>query len=51
MKEQIEDAMNAKGFIENVTVYGGYVWFDMNGAEYSAKLVRGKFKADNVRRS
>jgi len=36
--------------ITNVVAHSGYVWFDLNGAAYSAKLSRGKFLTKNMRR-
>ena len=51
MLNQIETALNAKGFITNVEIDGKTVNFDMNGVSYFAKLVRGKFKAENMRRA
>jgi hypothetical protein len=51
MKEQIEKALNAKGFVDNVVVDGKTVDFDLNGVAYFAKLVRGKFVQENMRRA
>lgn len=51
MVSQIESALNAKGFIDNVIIEGKTVEFDMNGVSYFAKLVRGKFNSDNMRRA
>lgn len=51
MQEQIEIALDAKGFVTDVTVEGKIVDFRLNGVWYFAKLSRGKFKQENMRRA
>lgn len=51
MTSQIAAALNCpEALIANVVEHSGYVWFDLNGAAYSAKLSRGKFLEKNMRR-
>ena len=51
MTAQIANELNcAESLITNVIEHSGYVWFDLNGAAYSAKLSRGKFLEKNMRR-
>lgn len=52
MTAQIAKALNvAEEFITNVVVVGNDVDFDLNGVAYFAKLSRGKFNADTMRRA
>lgn len=51
MTDQIAAELNcADWLITNVVEHSGYVWFNLNGAAYSAKLSRGKFLEKNMRR-
>lgn len=51
MTNQIATALQcATSLIANVVEHSGYVWFDLNGVAYSAKLSRGKFLEKNMRR-
>lgn len=50
MLSQIENALNASGFVSDVVEFDGYVEFRLNGANYWAKLSRGKFLEKNMRR-
>lgn len=52
MTAQIATALNLDAsFITNVVIEGKTVNFDMNGVAYFAKLVRGQFKVENMRRA
>jgi hypothetical protein len=52
MTNQIAAALNvAAQFITNVKIEGKYVDFDLNGVGYWAKLSRGQFNPDNMRRA
>jgi hypothetical protein len=52
MAQQIATALSvAEQFITNVRVEGKTVDFDLNGVGYYAKLVRGQFKSENMRRA
>ena len=52
MTAQIAAALNLnEAFITDVVVDGKTVDFRMNGVAYFAKLSRGKFSADNMRRA
>ena len=52
MTREIATALNLnEAFITNVEIEDNFVNFDMNGVAYYAKLSRGKFKADNMRRA
>lgn len=51
MLNQIENEMNAHGFVADVVVADGYVNFTINGAWYSAQVTKtGKLKKGSVRR-
>ena len=51
MTAQIATALNLDAsFITDVTVDGKVVNFRLNGVWYWAKLVRGQFKTENMRR-
>jgi hypothetical protein len=52
MAKQIAQALNLdEAFITNVEVDGKHVSFDLNGVPYFAKLGRGKFNPENMRRA
>ena len=49
--QQIETAMNAKGFVSDVCVDGKYVDFNINGVGYFGRISRGNFVAGSGRRA
>lgn len=51
MTQQIENALNAKGFITDVVVDGKYVDFNLNGVAYFGRVARGKFVQNSERRA
>ncbi|QSY98564.1 hypothetical protein J2J97_32180 (plasmid) [Rhizobium bangladeshense] len=52
MSAQIAQALGvAEQFVTNVETIGKDVHFDLNGVPYYARLVRGKFHPDNMRRN
>ena len=51
MTQQIENALNAKGVITDVSVDGKYVEFNLNGVGYFGRVSRGKFISGSERRA
>jgi len=52
MVNEIAKALSvAEQFVSNVKVEGKFVDFDLNGVGYFAKLARGKFVSESMRRA
>lgn len=52
MEKMIASELNIdEAFVSGVSVVGNYVYFNINGGEWCARLSRGKFKQENMRRA